>query len=86
MDELTKHRWKKDTNPASHQPRTALEAASERLADLDAPPVTHVVVVFCTDEGNGGVGQGYFQAGSLGGTYATVGLLTSVSAMILEDR
>lgn len=77
---LDAKRWEKQTDPNAHKPTEALHAA---LRDIEAGNLKpkHIIVVYCTDEGEQG-GTGYYQAGELNGYFAALGLLTRVTQIM----
>ena len=73
-------RWEKNTDPNSHKPSEALNAALRDIESGHLKP-NHIIVVYCTDEGESG-GTGYYQAGELNGYFAALGLLTRATQVM----
>lgn len=82
MDELTRHRWNKVGDPNKHEPETALNVA---LAQNAEQPYHHVIIAFCYKKPDGTFGVGYKQAGQLDTVFGSVGLLTQVSALMVDE-
>lgn len=84
-DELTKARWRKNTNPADHPPERALEVA---LHDIRTGKVKPEHILICirhvdSDDEMQAATQ-YYQAGTLD-TFGQIGMLERIKHIMLNE-
>lgn len=83
VSSLAAARFHKNSDPAAHDPATALDAAREWLKELDHEP-NHIIVMVGRDMPDGGSGTRYFQAGNYR-HHAQMGLCHETMNMIRES-
>lgn len=74
IDDLTKKRWHKDTNPTKHDPETALHFA---LLDVQEQKPDHVIVMMAKTEPDGCVSYRHIQAGKYD-DFAQIGMIMQI--------
>lgn len=81
---MSTERFKRDTNPANHSPRIALERALESFDELPSDwEYTHVIVLFAIKTADGACGTKFIQAGPLD-HHGQMGLIAEAQCMLRE--
>lgn len=81
---MSTERFKRDTNPNNHSPRTALERALESFDELPSDrEYTHAIVLFAIKTADGACGTKFIQAGPLD-HHGQMGLIAEAQCMLRE--
>lgn len=81
---MSAERFKRDTNPANHSPRAALERALQAFDEMPSDKnVTHAIVLFAIQTADGLCGTRFIQAGSAD-HHSQMGLIAEVQCLLRE--